>query len=42
MFRWLTRWWRRRAVDHEMARHAREYERARLRTSEDWRDRELL
>lgn len=42
MWRWLTRWWRRRSVDYEMVQHAIEIEQARIRTSDDWRDRELM
>lgn len=38
---WLTRWYRRRAVNVEMVRCALAHEQARIRTSDDWRDREM-
>jgi hypothetical protein len=41
-WRWLVRWWRRRSVDYEMVQAALAHERAHIRTSDDWRDRELL
>ena len=39
---WLTRWCLRRAVDAEMMRCALAHEQRLRRTSDDWRDRELL
>ena len=41
MWRWIARWFRRRQIDREMVQCAIDHEKARIRTSDDWRDREL-